>query len=121
MGAAAASAQTACAGDLVGMRVSTLKAGGSMAGFAEAFRDHKAWYASHGLKADRFTSAPVLESVDGSFKPSVTKLLTIHVYGSTATPKRDAAWEAYVAKYRANATIESETRTCLPKGTLVIR
>jgi hypothetical protein len=48
-------------------------------------------------------------------------MLTIHVYSISAAPKRDAAWEAYVAKYRANASIDSETRTCLPKGTMVIR
>jgi len=118
---AAGAVQAACPGELVSMRVSKLKPGGSMAGFAEAAKDNAAWYASHGLKADRFLTAPVYEQADGEARPSVTRVMTIHVYGGTTTPKKDAAWAAFVAKYKANSTIESETRACLPKGTIAAR
>ena len=111
----------ACNGQIVGMRVSSLKPGGSMAGFAEAVRDNAAWYASHGLKDDRITLAPVFESADKTFKPSVTKVMSIHVYGSAQAPKKDAAWEAFVAKYQANSKIDSEVKVCLPKGALTLK
>ena len=114
----AGAANAACSGDLVSMRVSKLKPGGSMAGFAEAARDNAAWYASHGLKTEKFITAPVYEQSDGEPKPSVTKVMTIHVYGSATIPKHDAAWDAFVAKYKANSSIDSETRACLPKGTI---
>lgn len=100
------------------MRVSKLKPGGSMAGFAEAARDNAAWYASHGMKGEKFLTAPVYEQADGEAKPSVTRVMTIHVYGGVTQPKHDAAWDAFVTKYKANASIESETRACLPKGTI---
>ena len=112
----AAPGAPACDGQLVGMRVSKLKPGGSMAGFADAVRDNAKWYASHGLKDDRVTMAPVYESADKTYKPSVTKAMSIHVYGGAEAPKQDAAWEAFVAKYKANSTIESEVKVCLPKG-----
>ncbi|WP_419815955.1 hypothetical protein [Glacieibacterium sp.] len=123
VGTAACAIPSTCDGQLVGMRVSKLKPGGSMAGFADAVRANQAWYASHGMKDDRITSAPVFETVDKTMKPSVTSIVSLHVYGagSTETFKRDAAWDAFVAKYKANASIQSETRMCLPKGTLALR
>ena len=112
----AAPGAPACNGQLVGLRVSKLKPGGSLAGFAEAVRDNGKWYASHGLKDDIVTMAPVYESADGTYKPSVTKAMSIHAYGGAAAPKPDAAWEAFVAKYKANSTIESDVKVCLAKG-----
>ncbi len=112
----AAPGAPACDGQLVGMRVSKLKPGGSMAGFADAVRDNGKWYASHGFKNDRVSTVPVYELADGTYKPSVTKAMSIHVYGGSEAPKPDAAWEAFVAKYKANSTIESEVKLCLPKG-----
>ena len=114
-------ANAACPGELVAMRVSKLKPGGSMAGFAEAAKANAKWYTDHGLKADRFITAPVYEQSDGEAKASVTRVLTIHVYGGTEMPKHDAGWDAFVAKYKANSSIESETRACLPKGTIAAR
>ena len=115
---AAGAAQAACSGDLVAVRVSKLKPGGSMAGLLDAAKDNAAWYASHGLKNEKFLTAPVYEQADGEPKPSVTRLMTFHVYGGTASPKHDAAWDAFVAKYKANSSIESENRVCVPKGTI---
>ena len=118
---AGSAANAACPGELVSLRVSKLKAGGSMAGFADAAKANAKWYADHGLKADRFLTAPVYEQADGEAKASVTRVLSIHVYGSGALPKHDAGWDAFVAKYKANSSIESETRTCLPKGTIAAK
>ena len=122
LSACAASAQNpACNGQLVGMRVSKLKPGGTMAGFADAVKANAAWYASHGLKDDRIAMAPVFEASDGSDKPSVDKAMSIHIYGSATAPKKDAAWTAFVDKYKANSSIESEVKVCLPKGTMTLR
>ena len=115
----AASAQApGCAGQFVGMRVSKLKPGGSMAGFTEAVKANQAWYAAKGFKDDKITQAPVFERTGGVDKPSVTKVVTFHVYGATPGWKKDAAWEAFVAKYNENSSIESDVKMCLPKGTL---
>jgi hypothetical protein len=116
---AANAAGTACGADaMVTMRVSKLGAAGTPAGFLDAVKDHKAWYASHGFKDDSFVTAPVLVPAKGGMKPSASEYVTFHVYGDKE-PKHDAAWDAYVAKYKANATIDSETRFCLPKGTSI--
>ena len=121
-GAGAAQAAGPCGADqMVTMRVSKLTAGGTAAGFAEAVRDHKAWYASRGLKDDAFVTGPALEPRKGGMVASATQFVTFHVYGGTTEPKHDAAWDAYVAKYRANSTIASEARFCLPKGAAIGR
>ncbi len=117
----AAYAAGACGADaLVTMRVSKLSATGTPAGFLDAVKDHKAWYASHGMADDSFVTAPVLSPAKGGLKPSASEYVTFHVYGAKE-PTHDAAWDAYVAKYKANATIASETRFCLPKGSAIGR
>ena len=119
--ATAGHAAGACGADaMVTMRVSKLSASGTPAGFLDAVKDHKAWYASHGMKDDSFVTAAVLVPQKGGMKPSASEYVTFHVYGASE-PKHDAAWDAYVAKYKANATIASETRFCLPKGTSIGR
>jgi len=119
--ATAANATGPCGGDqMVTMRVSKLNAAGTPAGFLDAVKDHKAWYASHGMKDDAFVTAPALVPEKGGMKPSASEYVTFHVYGGKE-PVHDAAWEAYVAKYKANSTIERETRFCLPKGASVGR
>ena len=117
--ATGASAEGVCGADtMVTMRVSKLIAAGTPAGFLDAVKDHKAWYASHGMKDDVFVTAPVLVPEKGGLKPSASSYVTFHVYG-TKEPKHDAAWDAYVAKYKANTTVDSETRFCLPKGAVI--
>ena len=120
--AAPAFAAGPCGADqMVTMRVSVLGAKGTPAGFMDAVKDHKAWYASHGLKDDAFVTGPALVGERGAAQTSSRKFVTFHTYGGEAEPKRDAAWNAYVAKYKANATIESEQRFCLPKGATIGR
>ncbi len=99
------------------VRVSKIIPGGSMAGFMEAARDHATWYKSHGFKTVQFV-APILvyNPATRSMMQSKTEVMTIRT-GSADVPreKQDAAWAAFVAKYRANSTISSETRACFPK------
>jgi hypothetical protein len=119
--ATAGHAAGACGGDqTVTMRVSKLSASGTPAGFLDAVKDHKAWYASHGMKDDAFVTAPTLVAAKGGMKPSASSYVTFHTYGAKE-PVHDAAWDAYVAKYKANATIDSETHFCLPKGAVIGR
>ncbi len=119
--ATAGHAAGACGGDqMVTMRVSKLTAAGTPAGFLDAVKDHKAWYASHGMKDDAFVTAPTLVPAKGGMKPSASSYVTVHVYGAKE-PVHDAAWDAYVAKYKANAMIDGETRFCLPKGVVIGR
>ncbi len=105
---------------MVTMRVSKLIAAGTPAGFLDAVKDHKAWYANHAMKDDGFVTAPVLVAAKGGLKPSASSYVTFHTYGAKE-PAHDAAWDAYVAKYKANSTIASETRFCLPMGAMVGR
>ena len=113
--ATGAAASGPCGADQqVTMRVSKLSASGTPAGFLDAVKDHKAWYASHGFNDDSFVTGPALTPGKGGMKPSASEYVTFHNYGGKE-PKHDAAWDAYVAKYKANATIASETRFCLPK------
>ena len=110
-----ATAQTrpACDGQSVAVRVSRLTPNGTMAGLADAVRLQRAWYASHGYKGDSMLMATLL---DGG-RASTREFVTIHMrIGIAPELKRDAGWAAFVAKYKANSTIGSETRFCLPKG-----
>ncbi len=70
------------------------------------------------MKDDVFVTAPALVPEKGGMKPSASEYVTFHVYGAQE-PKHDAAWDAYVAKYKANSTIASDTRFCLPKGAAI--
>ncbi len=120
--AVAASAAPACDGQLVTLRVSKLKPGGTAAGFAEAVKANADWYKAKGLISDRFVTASVMSYAGGTAKPSSDEFVTMHIVGGTKAPehKNDAGWGAFVAKYQANSTIASETRMCLPKGTMLV-
>ena len=120
--AAPALAAGPCGADaMVTMRVSVLTPKGTPAGFMDAVRDHKAWYAGHGFRDDVFATGPALVGEGNALERSSRKFVTFHTYGSEANPKHDSAWDAYVAKYKANATIESEQRFCLPRGATIGR
>jgi len=117
---AAAQISSACGADQVPaiVRLSTIKPTGSMAGFAEAARDHLKWYRDHGYTANEITSYPVVETKDEgkTWTVSQTQVFSIH-RNDPGVPrdKIDDAWNAYVAKYRANSDITSETIICMPK------
>ena len=121
--ATTAAAAPVCEGQYVTMRVSKLKPGGTMAGFAEAAKANADWYKAKGLTGNEFILAPVLVRVGNRMTASADSIATLHVNGAkTPEHKGDAGWDAFVAKYKAVSTIASETRLCLPKGaTLAVR
>ena len=115
--AGAVQAAGACGdGQMVTVRGSKLTATGTKAGLMEAFAAHKAWYAKAGLD-DRLSMGPALEPAKGGMRASETRFVSMHVYGAKE-PKRDAGWDAFVATYRANSSIGTELRFCLPKGSV---
>jgi hypothetical protein len=116
---APAAAQNVCpSGDVSIVRINKLTATGTMAGFEKAVADHKKWYADHGYAKDQIIAAPVLiyDRTTGMMKKSPDMILSFHNH-STDVPKekQDAAWTAYVAEYRANTDIVTETAACMPK------
>lgn len=119
--ATAAAAAPVCDGQYITIRVSKLKAGGTMTGFAEAAKANADWYKAKGLTDNMIVTAPIMTRAGGVVKASAGRIATLHVNGAKAPEhKGDAGWDAFVAKYQANSTIESETRLCLPKGTMLV-
>ena len=105
-------------GQLAVMRVSKIIPGGSMAGFREAARDHANWYRAKGLPVTQFTAPVMVYSAKAKAQvASDREIITVRL-GKADVPrgKQDAGWAAFLAKYKANATIVSEMRTCWPKG-----
>ena len=107
-------------GTIAIVRLNTIKATGSRAGFDQAVKDHMKWYRDHGFKDNEMQVANVLKYDPKSNQTSVSKteVLSIHTNppGPEKTgPLRDAAWDAYVAEYRTNSDIAHEHGVCLPK------
>ena len=99
------------------LRVSKITPTGSMAGFREAARDHANWYRAKGLPVTQFTAPVMVYSTKAKTQVASTQEIMTVRLGSADVPrgKQDAGWAAFVAKYKANATIVTETRTCFPK------
>lgn len=99
------------------VRLSTVKSTGSMDGFLQAVKDHLKWYRDHGYKTNEIATYPVLERpAGGAWTMSKTQVLSIHKNApGVPTAQQDDAWKAYVAEYRANSDITSESYVCLPK------
>ena len=104
----------ACAqGKLTRIRVSKIKAGGSMAGFRDAVAAHTRWYQSHGFRLEQ-RILPVLVSAKGRMQASPDEVMTLAASADVPREKHDAGWDAFVAKYRANSVVEKETIVCMP-------
>ena len=104
----------ACAqGELTRIRVSKIKAGGSMAGFRDAVAAHTRWYQSHGFRIEQRVLA-VLVSAKGRMQASPDEVMTLATSADVPSEKHDAGWDAFVAKYRANSVVEKETIVCMP-------
>ena len=119
MGAVGARAAAVCPnGDVATLRMSTLTPSGTMAGLAKAVADHQKWYRDHGY-ADRILLAHVLtlDKASGALAASPNQVITFHLR-SLEVPKEthDAAWDRFVAEYRANSGVTSETTICYPRG-----
>ena len=99
------------------VRLSKIIPGGTMDGFKKAVADHSKWYADHGFAEDRQVLAPVVvyDQAKNGWSISPDQVMTIHTH-ATSVPmaKHDAAWDAYVAEYKANSEIVSSTAVCMP-------
>jgi hypothetical protein len=113
-----ASAADLCpSGDVAKIRISKVTPSGSMAGIAKAVADHGKWYADHGFTEDRMIFAPILvyDAANKTMTVAADQVMTIHTHAhEVPKDRRDAAWDAYVAEYRANSEVASETVVCLP-------
>lgn len=99
------------------IRISAIKPTGSRAGFEEAARDHMKWYRDHGFTQNNQVVLNAIDIDPATHLPVVskTKVVTIHYNPPRAAEvKTDAAWDAYVAKYRANSDILTEQLACVP-------
>lgn len=116
---ALAHADDACpSGDYTVIRNSQIKPTGSVAGFAKAIADHKAWYKSHGYPNDAFYWGQVMKMDPATHQPKAVagEYVTVHAASSDVPKeKHDAAWDAYVAEYAANSTITATTVLCMQK------
>ena len=110
-------APLACDGNLATVRISEIKAGGSVDGFLAAVAAHKAWYVSHGVEGDQiFATRIVLRDEKTRARSYSNKeFMTFHIHGSTPSPKHDEAYDAFVKLYRENSDIKSEHDICMPK------
>ena len=118
---APASKPLACDGNIAIVRVSKIKAGGTVEGFMNAVDAHRAWYRNNGIKDDEIYAARVIvrDEHTGVESYSDTEVLTFHINPPAADriPRRgDDAWNAYVKMYRDNSDLESEYMTCMPKN-----
>jgi len=110
---ALAQSGSACAqGELTRIRLSKIKPGGSMAGFRDAVTAHTRWYKAHGYRIEQ-RIAPVVQFSKGKAGASSHEVMTFATSDDVPREKHDAAWQAFVAKYRANSEIERETIVCM--------
>jgi hypothetical protein len=113
---AAAQAPPSCAGHITIVRDSAILPG-QLALFEKAVADQGAWYASHG----NATKAIVLRVMRHDPKSGLlayaddeAMTATIHPGGGIAPPAHDAAWDAFVAEFKASSTVKTETTVCMP-------
>ena len=115
--ASAASAQSmpACSGSFEIIRTDAINPG-KMDEFKEAVRDNQAWYKAHGMK-DRVLLGQVLnmQGPNGSAAYASDAALTVHtgIDPNADDPAHDAAYGAFVAKYKDSSTIKSMTMACV--------
>jgi hypothetical protein len=113
-GAAQSQAPAACSqGQLTRIRLSRITPGGSLAGFRDAVAAHERWYKAHGYRIEQ-RIAPVVGSSRGKASQSGQEVMTFATSDDVPRERRDAGWNAFVAKYRANSEIETETVVCVP-------
>lgn len=106
------------AGQAAIIRVSTLKAGGTRAGFDKAVADQIAWYRGHKITSNRIVTANVIELSSGKPMVSAREIMTIHYDPPSAKdlqPTIDDAYKAFVKEFRDNTDITVEKNVCLPK------
>lgn len=101
-------------GQLVSVRVNTVKPG-AKAAYEKAARDHLAWYRAHGYTQNRLLVGPVITGspAEGA-KLSETEYVSVHIDGpGVPSAQRDAAWNAYVKEYRDTSDLAVDKFACL--------
>lgn len=101
----------ACDGTVTTIRTSTVRPGGWRE-FQRAVAAHAAWYAAHGAPA-RVTLARVFDRAGYSEREAVT---VTSWRDASRQVTHDAAWDRFVALYKASSTIKNEVRVCLPRS-----
>ena len=120
--AAGQTAAPACFGDIVAVRLSQIKPGGTIQGFLKAVEGHKAWYRANGLTDNDIVAARVLAKDEKTGLPtnkySENEVMSFHLRPPAAarTPnKNDAAWQAFIKQYRDNSDLKLEYSACVPR------
>lgn len=106
----------ACDGDIALVRVSAIKAGGTMQNFLAAIAAQKAWYRANGVTDNQLYAARIVLRETGEF--SEKEALSYHVKPPAIDriPNRgDAAWKAFVKLFQENSEVKAEYTTCVPK------
>lgn len=75
---ATAAPQLCANGQVAIIRVSTLKADGTRAGFDKAVKDQIAWYRSHGVTTNKIVTADVIDFAGGAPALSTKEVMSIH-------------------------------------------
>jgi hypothetical protein len=114
-GTASAQAFPPCDGKFELVRTDTINPG-KLEEFKEAVRENQAWYKAHGLK-DRVLLGQVvnMQGPNGSAAYAADTALTIHtdMDPDGPDPAHDAAYGAFVAKYRDSSVIKSTMMLCV--------
>lgn len=102
-------------GQISVLRTSKLKSPASRAQFDKAVKDQTAWYRSHGFAKNRILSAAIMvqDAKTKDWTNDPLEVVTLHVDAPGAAAKHDAAYDAFVAEFRASSDITSERILCL--------
>lgn len=104
-------------GQISVVRISTLKSPAAKAQFDKASQAQGKWYRSHGFKKNRifFGSVMVQDPATKDWSVSQTEVFSLHTDapGPATNAKKDAAYDAFVADYRASSDITTEKLVCL--------
>ena len=114
-----AMAADVCAnGQVAIIRVSTLKATGTRAGFDKAVQDQIAWYRGKDITTNKIVEANVIDLSGGKASVSAKEVVSIHYDPPAAMGKQpalDDGYKAFVKEFRENSDITTEKSVCLPK------
>ncbi len=113
-----AAAQPVCKGQVAIVRVSTLKTGGTRAGFDKAVADQIAWYRGHNITGNKIVTADVIDLSSGKPAISAKEVMIIHYdppAAMSAQPAIDDGYKTFVKEFRDNTDITVEKSVCLPR------
>jgi hypothetical protein len=109
----------ACDGDIVVVRVSQIKPGGTIGGLVAAAAAHEKWYRDRGVNDNEIVVSRILvrDTVTRTTKYSDAQVLTYHFRppGPARVRQGDDDWRAFVKQYDDNSEIRAEYVTCMPK------